>query len=108
MVKDSRYGTVEELRQAAVAAGYLGKRWVQDDRVSLAAESGHCSGADVFATFASEGDLQAQFETTRHLDEVFAEAGVEDDTPTLVGPNWSINGHQSVEVHALLGGTVTR
>jgi hypothetical protein len=107
MVKDSRYGTVEELKEAAVAAGYLCKRWVQDDKVQLAAESGHCSGADVFATFASQGELQAQLET-RQLNEMFAEADVEDDTLTLVGPNWPINGHQSVEVQAMLGGTVTR
>lgn len=97
VVKDARYGTVSDLKDAAVAKGYVCKRWKQDDKVTLAAESGHCSGADVFATYVSEADLQKQLETFRSFAELFEEEGVEKD-PVLFGLNWSINGAEAPEL----------
>ena len=105
--KDARYGTVQGLMEAAVEAGYICKRWRQDDKVDLAAESGSCSGSDVFATYASDGDLQAQLDTFREFDEMFEEMDIESD-PTLVGPNWTIKGTEGVELQEVLGGTVER
>ncbi len=105
--KDARYGTVEALKDAAIEAGYECKNWKQDDKVTLAAESGHCSGADVFATYVSEADLQSQLETFRSFGELFEEEGVEKD-PVLFGPNWSINGARAVELQPILGGTIER
>lgn len=105
--KDARYGTVEGLMEAAVRAGYDCNRWRQDDDVDLAAESGTCSNSDVFATYASDGDLQAQLDTFRELDEMFADLDMEPD-PTLVGPNWTIKGSEGVKLQEVLGGTVER
>lgn len=101
------YSTVADLVDAAIDAGYDCAQWVQDDAVTLAAESGHCSDADVFATFASEGDLQQQLETDRSMDDLLKESGIEPD-PTLVGPNWSISGPDAPALADALGGTVSR
>jgi hypothetical protein len=102
---DARYGTVDELRDAAVAAGYECRRWKVDNKVTLAAESGSCSADDVFATFASDGDLQAQLDSFKGTDDMLAEAGIEPD-PHLVGPNWIITGPDAGGLQSALGGTV--
>ena len=102
---DARYGTVEALKEAAVAAGYDCRRWRQDDAVTLAAQSGTCSGDSVFATFSSEGDLQRQIETYRELDELGEELDIKPD-PRLVGPNWVINVPEAASLQPALGGTV--
>lgn len=101
-VADARYGTVVELKDAAVLAGYECKNWRQTDVVKLAAQSGSCSNADVFATFASEGDLQAQLDTFREIDAMFND----EPTPRLVGPNWVINAPEAATLQNALGGTV--
>lgn len=101
------YGTVAQLKDAAVAAGYACPNWTQDDVVDLAAESGTCSDADVFSTYASEGDLQAQLATDRELDDAMADYGLESD-PALVGPNWIITGPDAPDLAEALGGTVER
>jgi hypothetical protein len=101
------YGTVDELHLAAVNAGYVCSHWKQDNVVKLAAESGHCSDADVFATYASEGDLQQQLDTSKQTDEMLVQAHV-DPGITLVGPNWTINGSDQAirALQAHLGGTI--
>lgn len=102
---DARYGTVDALKNAAVEGGYDCKRWRQDDAVTLAAQSGTCSGDSVFATFASEGDLQAQIETYREFDEMAKDLEMDSD-PRLVGSNWVINAPEAAELQDSLGGTV--
>lgn len=99
---DARYGTVEDLRDAAVAAGFECKRWKQTNLVATAAESGECGRDSVFATFASEGDLQEQIEVYRDVDKLLGK----DASPRLVGPNWIINSPEAPELQPELGGTV--
>lgn len=99
------YGAVTALRDAAIEAGYVCDAWEQDNVVALAAESGRCSDDDVFATFASEGDKQAQLDTNREIDELLSESGIDPD-PTLIGPNWSIKGPHADALIDALGGTL--
>lgn len=101
------YGTVESLKDAAIEAGYVCDEWVQDNVSTLAAESGHCSDADVFATFASAGDLQGQLSTDRELNQLLEESGLDPD-PVLVGPNWTIKGPHADALADALGGTVSQ
>lgn len=97
------FNTLQALRDAAVEAGYECPRWVQDNKVKLAAESGSCSDADVLATFASQADLEAQVATLREIGEM-----VSDPDPIVVGPNWIINGADSPDIAEALGGVVSR
>lgn len=106
-VKDARYSGVTDLKDAAVQAGFSCPNWVQDNKVKLAAESGTCSDSDVFATFASDGDLQQQLDLTRSMNDLLKENNVAPD-PTLVGPNWTILSPQAPELATKLGGTVNR
>lgn len=101
------YGTVEQLRQAAVNAGYVCPHWHQDNVVKLAAESGACSDNDVFTTYASTGDLQAQLDSDKAVAQVELQANV-DPGVALVGPNWMVRGADG-PIRALqrsIGGTV--
>lgn len=102
---NASYGTVEQLRDAAVAAGYPCPAWKLENKVTLAAQSGQCSDADVFSTFASSGDLQSQLDSYKGTDDMLADAGVDVD-PHLVGPNWIITGPGVDALQGTLGGTV--
>lgn len=97
--------SVVELRDALVKAGYECPNWQQDNKVKLAAESGTCDDASVLSTFASEGDRQAQLDTFSAMDELFADADVEQD-PILVGPNWMFRAPGADTFASALGGTV--
>lgn len=103
--KDATYSSVTELKDAAVAAGYQCTNWVQDNKVNLAAESGHCSDEDLLSTFATEADLQSQLETSKSMDELLKDNGIA-TTPTLIGPNWMIHGLGVAALADQLGGTV--
>lgn len=100
--KDARYGSVVELRDALIAAGYKCPSWLQDDRIKLAAESGQCSDADVLSTYATQADLDEYVDGWRSL-------GLEDN-PIVVGPNWVLNLPEEAipQVRERLGGTVFR
>ena len=103
----SAYGSVEELHQAAVAAGSPCPRWTQTTVVTLAAESGHCSGTDLFATYATPEDQQRQLDSMKGTDQLLVEKHI-DPGVTLVGANWTITG-PAVAVQQLrsrLGGTI--
>lgn len=97
------YGSVTELRDAAVAAGYDCPSWEQENNVTLAAESGACSDADVFMTFTGEDDRD---ELVANLKAMATETiGV----TLLVGPNWVINTEDGLEsLQEALGGTIVR
>ena len=89
-------GTVLELKDAAVAAGYECPSWTQDDRVAAAAQSGTCSDADVFTVWTNEEAKQAMIGLLKSLG----------DASLLVGPNWVINGEDAPALQEELGGTV--
>ncbi|WP_299056387.1 hypothetical protein [uncultured Nocardioides sp.] len=84
---ESQFSSVEELRDAAVDAGYTCKRWRQTDDVQLASESGSCSGKDVFAVFADEADKDEQI---RLMQDFMRDYGFKPD-PIVSGGNWTIN-----------------
>jgi hypothetical protein len=102
-----RYPTVEALKDAAVAAGLPCSGWVQDNVVTEAAESGHCTDADVLTTYTTDADLQAAVENARSMNEMLKENKVE-TTPMLIGPNWIINAPTADKLAPKLGGTVQR
>ncbi|GAA1914806.1 hypothetical protein GCM10009775_04200 [Microbacterium aoyamense] len=97
-----QYGSVTELKDAAVSAGYYCQSWVQNNNVSLASGSGNCSDRDVFSTFASAADVQAQVNKTVRGSQGYAPVHL------LVGPNWIINTQQPDLGHlaGVLGGAV--
>lgn len=104
---DAAYGSVEDLKDAAVAAGYMCRRWRVTNKVALAAESGNCSASDVFTTYASDGDLQHQLNRDKGNADLLIEYDI-DPGIALVGPNWMIHGDDA-KVRPLqdaLGGTI--
>jgi hypothetical protein len=87
-VPKAKHGPVGELHEAAVAAGHRCPSWVQDNVVTLAAGSGHCSDADVFTTYASPGQLKAAVDRAKANIELPTKNSVEAD-PNLVGKSAS-------------------
>jgi hypothetical protein len=75
-----RYDSVEELRDAAVGAGYPCPNWTLREGPEFASETSECNEDDVFSIYATDADLQSQLERS---------AGVIENL--LVGPNWMIN-----------------
>lgn len=99
VVKDARYGTVAELKDAAVLAGLPCPDYVQNDVVKNAAESAWCSTKSVLTTYATDEALAA---TVRDF---------QDDpgsNPWLVGPNWIINAPETPELQPIMGGVLER
>lgn len=96
------FDSVVQLKDAAVAAGYFCKRWRQDDVVELAKESGHCSGADVLAIYASAEDRDEQLRVQQEFSDSI---GIPMAT-ILVGPNWTFNSDQAGTLADALGGTL--
>lgn len=99
------FGSVDELKDAAVAGGYTCEAWVADNVVTLAAGSGHCDQDSVFSTYASESDLQAQLDQDKVNDDMLLDAGI-DTTPSLVGPNWIISAPEAPNMREVLGGVL--
>lgn len=104
---NATYGTVVDLRDAAELAGYECPSWEQGNPVTLAAESGSCTDEDVFATYATESARDEQASLYLDIADMVREVDME-PTPTLVGPNWTINTEDAVELQKSLGGTVSR
>lgn len=110
-------GTVAELKDAAVAAGYACPSWVQDNVVTLAAESGRCTDSDVFTTYLSESSREEAVQTLKGMAkdtrEMFADdddvdSTLLDEEVLLVGPNWIINSDDAPSLQPTLGGQVVR
>lgn len=99
------YRSVTDLRDAAVDAGFVCPNWDQTDRVTLASESGNCSGDNVFMVFDSDKDLQSQLALYRKHDAEHDAWNVPRG-PRLVGPNWIIKWDGVAELAPKLGGTV--
>ncbi len=95
------YGSVEELKNAAVEAGLDCPDWEKTNQVVNAAQSGQCDGNSVLATYSTDADLQATLDGARDLAELAPIFGT-----WLVGPNWTINSPQAEELQPRLGGVV--
>ncbi len=100
---DARYATVEELKDAAVAAGYECAQWTQTDAVQLASSSGSCSDDDLFSVYAGSGERDDQ----RESDAALLEGLEEFPPPELVGENWIIRTPEADRLQAALGGELT-
>lgn len=99
-------GSVAELRDAVVQAGYPCQDWTQTNVVANAAESGSCSERDVLSTYASQPDRDAQVAQERANKDLLRSAGLEPGV-TIVGPNWMANLPADADIesiHAVLGG----
>lgn len=90
------YGTVTELRDALVAAGYECPAWEQADQVKLAAQSGSCSDADVLSVYVGAEDRDVVVATLKE----FGGASL------LVGENWILNSPEAPAFQAKMGGVV--
>jgi hypothetical protein len=101
----AEYGSVTELKNAAVEAGYVCSTWEVDNVVALAAESGSCGDDSVLSTYASQEDLQSQLDIEKEASTLLTDNGIE-TTPTLVGPNWLFKAPEAVELRESIGGVL--
>lgn len=83
------FDTVEELKDAAVAAGYDCPSWEQDDAVTLATESGHCSDSDVFSMYDADA-IDKGVEQERANQQQLVDNDI-DTNSSVAGKNWIIN-----------------
>jgi hypothetical protein len=81
VTKNVPYSSVEELKDAAVAAGYPCPNWQKDAKPGPvhAKESGSCSDDDVFSIYSYGDNIIEQVKISKGLINM------------LVGPNWIIN-----------------
>lgn len=96
------YPTVEELKDAFVAAGGSCPSFNEDNAVTLAAQSADCSGSVVLSTFLSSSTIDELIQNNK---EIFADIDIDLD-PWLVGENWVINAPDVDELREKLGGTI--
>lgn len=110
-------GTVAELKDAAIAAGYACPSWTQDNVVTLAAESGRCSDSDVFTTYLSESTREEAVQNHKEMakdtremlaDDENVDPSLTDEEVLLVGPNWIINSSEAADLQGDLGGQIVR
>jgi hypothetical protein len=91
------YKTVEDLRDAFVKAGGDCPSWEESNNVTLAAQSGDCSGKTVLSIYLSEASRDQVIVNLKGLD-----IGVH----LLVGDNWIINTPDPAAFADELAGTV--
>lgn len=103
--KAEAFGSLSELKAAAVDAGLSCPDWEADNAVANAAESGECSDDSIMSTYASRGDLQAQLAQEKKNNALMLSLDIE-TTPILVGPNWLIKSPEAAELRAVMGGTL--
>lgn len=97
-----QYSSVEDLVDAAVAAGYACPAWTQTDQVKSALESGACSQDDVFSIYADSEATQAAVDKIVSVSAGYVEVGL------LAGPNWIVNTAQPAlgQLASRLGGNL--
>lgn len=98
---NASYGTVEELYEAVVAAGYDCPQYAERETVTMASEAADCESDTVLLVYPSE--------STRDDNLDFLKAASSPDNAFLVGPNWIVNsGQESVidEIRPEMGGVV--
>ncbi|MEV0283484.1 hypothetical protein AB0H36_05120 [Kribbella sp. NPDC050820] len=83
------FDTLQDLRDAAVAAGLPLTAWIEDPTPLPGTESGRCSDSSYLVRFESVG---AQLEVVERVRAVLPELRSSDGEPwpVLVGPNWMI------------------
>lgn len=96
-------GSVADLKDAAVAAGFDCPSWEQSNHMPAAAESGTCTDDDVFSTYTSQADRD---EVVDFLKENLSGTGIE--LTLLVGENWIINSDTAAELEPELGGVLVK
>jgi hypothetical protein len=93
------YGTITQLRDAAVKAGEPCPSWDEKNNVTLASSSAACSGKVVMAIYASATSKDKQLA-------VWKEFGSMVEMSVLVGENWTLNTDNAELLQSELGGTV--
>lgn len=99
-----RAASVVAVKDAAVAAGYACPGWVQDDVVTHADESGHCSSGDVFVWYATERRFMKGHEQMLANKVMIEKTLHTPANPLLVGPNWMITSKGAPALQPQLGG----
>lgn len=103
-----RASSVVAVKDAAVAAGFPCPRWVQDNVVKHADQSGHCSSSDVFVWYASDARFAKGHEQMVANQRMIEEVLHHPAEPLLVGPNWMITSQDVLGIQHALGGTIER
>lgn len=97
------YGSVQELKDAFVAAGGICESWDQSNHVTKAAESGSCSDQNVMSTFLSKEEITSLIASNKALNK---ELNLKSDTVWLTGENWIINDPTAAQLRGKLGGVL--
>lgn len=92
----TEFSTVEELRDAYVAAGGTCEAWEEIDPGDYDATAGRCSDSVVMAVYANPDELAAAVDRSQNL-------AVQ--THLLVGENWLLNVDNPQDFVEALGGT---
>lgn len=103
-----RAPSIVALKDAAVAAGFPCPNWVQDNVVTHADASGHCSGGDVFVWYATDARFVKGHEQMVANQRMIEEVLHRPADPLLVGPNWMITSKNVPLIQPQLGGTIER
>jgi hypothetical protein len=93
------YGTITQLRDAAVEAGESCPSWDEKNNVTLASSSATCSDKVVMAIYASSTSQDKQLA-------VWKEFGSMVKMSVLVGENWTLSSDKAESLQKKLGGTV--
>lgn len=94
------YGSVEDLRDAFIAAGGGCSFWEQNNYMSMAAGSAFCGEETVLSIYTSEENRDSAVAT------LVSDADLFGGVTLLVGPNWVVSSPDSSAVRAELGGTL--
>lgn len=92
----TEFATVEDLRDAYVAAGGTCDAWEEVDPGDYDATAGRCSDSVVMAVYANPDELAAAVERSQNL---------AIQTHLLVGENWMLNVENPQDFVDALGGT---
>ncbi|WP_454810579.1 hypothetical protein [Paenarthrobacter nitroguajacolicus] len=93
------FGTITELRDAAVEGGEVCPTWDEHNRVTLASSSASCNDSLVMAIYASESSKDKQLA-------VWKEFGSMVEMSVLVGENWTVSTKNAASLQKVMGGTV--
>ena len=96
--KPTSYASIEELRDAYVAAGGECNEWEPLDAGKTDGQGGYCNSKTTLAVFGNPDDLAATVKNTIDL------AGT---VHLLVGENWVVNTPNPQDFVETLGGTIT-
>lgn len=95
------YGSIGELKDAAVAAGVDCAVWDEHNKSELAIGSGNCGESYTMAIFLNESAVQDQIDRWKVLGDYI-------DFEVLVGENWTVSGPGAEELKDSMGGSIFR